>query len=158
MLCAQVIVCFSLISACVPYLKFLIDALETGMVRADSRPVGGTTRSYGSSSGGGYYKGKGSTFKQKQSSLGVKSPMGTDGNNNTTTTNNNNNSLRMNNLHGNRHSAQSGNQLQNVATKASKTDDDVDSQSSQTHIIKKIEWTLTDNHAGVEHSRGPSQE
>lgn len=40
------------------------------------------------------------------------------------------------------------NQLQNTATKGSKGDDDLDSQSSQTHIIRKVEWTLTEENAG----------
>ncbi len=33
-------------------------------------------------------------------------------------------------------------QLQNIAAQGSRTHDDVDSQSSQTIIIDKVEWTL----------------
>ena len=147
MLCGQAVICFSIISACVPYLKFLIDALETGMVRADARPAGGT-KTYGSSIGGEYYKSKGLHSNQRSLS-GVKSPLGANGRAN---------ALSMNSLNNERYAGRAGNQVQNVASKASRTDDDVDSQSSQTHIIKKVEWTLTDNHTGMDSSMEPSRE
>ena len=53
--------------------------------------------------------------------------------------------LRMNNLNEN---GGGKNGLHNVASKASKGDDDVDSQSSQTHIIRKVEWSLTEENTG----------
>lgn len=155
-LCAQAVVSFSIISACFPFLKFLVDALETGLVRAaDGRDR--RTQKYGSSTGegGAYYKARGSQYKtgpsyghgsrafgsSKDASMRVQ----------------HSDVLRMNNLDKRGSNPGTGiggnrgpiNQLQTTATKGSRTDDDVDSQSSQTHIIRKVEWTLTEENAGV---------
>lgn len=126
-LCAQVVVSFSIISACVPFLKFLIDALETGLVRADGRRAGATNK-FSSSGDGAYHKAKGSNFKSPPFSSDSSKPPRI----------NQTSVLRMNSLNG----------VQNVVTNGSRSDDDLDSQSSQTHIMRRVEWTLTEETAG----------
>ena len=117
------------------------------MVRADARPIG-STEAYGSSSGGEYYKGK-SLHSKQRSYFDVKSSGGANGRANM---------IPMDNLNDDRYAHPAGHQMPIVASKASRTDDDADSQSSQTHIIKKVVWTLTDNHAGTDSSTRKSQD
>lgn len=152
-LCTQVVIALSIISACFPFLKSLIDALETGMVRIETRPANGAQH-FGSSggkqysgSGGGYYRAQGSQFRQQPSTAGSPSSVPR---NHSASPMNHSDVLRMDslNLHGVGNVHQ-GNQLHGVATMASKADNDVDSQSSQAHILKKVEWSLTEENTGL---------
>ena len=149
-LCAQAVIAFSIITACFPFLKFLIDALETGLVRAaDGRER--RTQKYGSSSGegGAYYKAQGSRFKQGPLSGGSSGALDASKKSSRVQ---HSDVLRMNSLDKGRSGggASKGptNQMQTTATKGSRTSDDVESQSSQTHIIRKVEWTLTEENSG----------
>lgn len=120
------------------------------MVRADAR-IGGTQKLGSSGEGGPYFKAQGSRFRQGPSfgGAGVATPS------KKTSQVQHSDVLRMHSLHGGMgglHGAAGGNQgshnqLQNTATKGSRGEDDMDSQSSQTHIIKKVEWTLTEGNA-----------
>ncbi|KAI4150566.1 MAG: hypothetical protein L6R39_002249 [Caloplaca ligustica] len=73
----QIVIAFGIITACYPFLKSLMDALETGLVRVDTRPpngdhiTGSSTGKQYSASGGGYYRAQGSQFKQHLSSGGT---------------------------------------------------------------------------------------
>ncbi|KAL6722353.1 hypothetical protein ACLMJK_001460 [Lecanora helva] len=153
-LCAQVVAAFSIITACFPFLKFLVDALETGLVRAaDGRKA--RTQKYGSSSdnaGGAYIKAQDSRFRQGPS-YGVASSGDLTASKLPSRVHHSD-VLRMDNLNKNGATAggrREGNpdHMQTTAMKGSRTSDDVDSQSSQTHIIKKVEWTLTEENSGV---------
>ena len=112
-----------------------LDALETGLVRADGRRAGATNK-LSSTGEGAYYRAQGSNFRSPPFS-GSSKP----GHVNQTSV------LRMESLNG--EPAPQGNRLQNVATKGSRTEDDLDSQSSQTHIMRRVEWTLTEETNGV---------
>ena len=130
------------------------------MVRIETRPANLTSKfgssggiQYGSGGGGGggggeYYKAQGSQFKQKPST-GASRNLGPS----TLDSSHVNHSdvLRMDDLHSGGGNINQGNQLHSVATKASKKSDDIDSLSSQTHIIRKVEWSLTEEHTGLSH-------
>ena len=158
-LLGQIIISFSLISSCFPYLKYLIDALETGMVRAD----GGNNRLTAVKlSSGGYYKAQGSSFRKgpfssnsKSDGFGAASSASAwDGKKDASKTAP---EIEMQNLNapsnkeadntgrrGNRHGLQDG-QFESTAYRG----DDKDSQSSETHIIRKVEWSMTEENSAV---------
>ncbi|KAL9610306.1 MAG: hypothetical protein Q9204_009089, partial [Flavoplaca sp. TL-2023a] len=64
-LLGQTVLFFSLISSCFPFLKFLVDALETGMIRADGLNITHAQLRLPSAnrSADGYWKAKGSQFQ-----------------------------------------------------------------------------------------------
>ncbi len=123
MLWTEIVQCVSLISACVPYLKPFLEALETGMIRADG---GKTTRKgldvSGSSDSHGYQKH--SSRKKSRDPEAVQ---------------------HDNIALGNFHPGDKQTQTATISARSRGAESDGDSQSSESKIIKKqIDWTLTD--------------
>ena len=123
MLWTEIVQCVSLVSACVPYLKPFLEALETGMIRADG---GRTTRKgldlSGSSGSHGYPKHSGRKKSRDPESV-------------------HHDSIAM----GNFHPGDKQTQTATISARGRGAESDGDSQSSQSKIIKKqIDWTLTD--------------
>ena len=126
----EIVQAVSLITACIPYLKPFLEALETGMIRAD----GGATRrkglsEYGSSQGSRGYQKQSSSSNGKKSRSRDPEALHQD-------------SIAMGNFH-------PGDMKTQTATVSARgrgpAESDADSQSSQSKIIKKqIDWTLTD--------------
>ncbi|KAL8868305.1 MAG: hypothetical protein Q9174_005079 [Haloplaca sp. 1 TL-2023] len=147
-LLAQTVLFFSLISSCFPFLKSLIDALETGMIRADGLNITNAQLRLPSAnrSTDGYSKAKGSQFQKGP--LGFKSNDGRKtapsssvnpwvGRKNETTKGNAGD-IEMDRIE---RGAQWLPNRHNEITAGRKSDDD--SQGSQTHIIRKVEWSVT---------------
>ena len=125
----EIVQALSLVTACLPYLKPFLEALETGMIRADG---GATTRKglgeYGSSQGSRGYQ------KHSSSDSGKKSRSRDPG------------SLRHDSIAlGNFNPGDMKTQAATISVKGRGPESDADSQSSQSKTIKKqIDWTLTD--------------
>ena len=125
----EIVQALSLITACIPYLKPFLEALETGMIRADG---GVTTRKglgdYSSSQGSrGYQKHSSSDNGKKRRSREPQSQ--------------NDDSIAL----GSFHPGDMRTQTATISAKGRGLEPDADSQSSQSKIIKKqIDWTLTD--------------
>ena len=125
----EIVQALSLITACIPYLKPFLEALETGMIRADG---GATTRKglgdYSSSQGSrGYQKHSSSDIGKKRRSRDPPSQ--------------NDDSIAL----GSFHPGDMKTQTATISAKGRGLESDADSQSSQSKIIKKqIDWTLTD--------------
>ena len=163
-LLGQTIISFSVISSCFPYLKFLIDALETGMVRADGAiNTQAQLRLTGvKHSSDGYYKAQGSSFRKSPFSSNSKSdgpeaassvtawggkkdtsktaPEIAMQNLDATLNKEADNTEWRSNSHGlpDRH-------FESTAYRG----DDKDSQSSKTHIMRKVEWSITEESSGT---------
>ena len=143
---------FSLISSCFPFLKFLIDALETGMVRADGLNITHAQLRLPSAnrSADGYSRAKGSQFQKGPLSYGNNearrtapsvspwSGLRTDTGKLAPVDIEMDRIDRGNHWMPNRH---------NEITGGKKSEDD--SQSSQTHIMRKVEWSVTEEKSGV---------
>lgn len=134
-LVTQVVQAFSIITACVPYLKPFLEALETGMIRADG---GTTTRkglgsNYASNSNSNNRSAKG--YNKYSNGKGSRKESRTD--------------LAMARQDaialGQFHPGDPKTQTATISARGRGADSDADSQSSQSKIIKKqIDWTLTD--------------
>ncbi|KAL8880795.1 MAG: hypothetical protein Q9192_007942, partial [Flavoplaca navasiana] len=150
-LLGQTVLFFSLISSCFPFLKFLIDALETGMIRADGLNITHAQLRLPSAnrSADGYWKAKGSQFQPSPFSTNNEarktapsaSPWG---GRRTDTTKVAPEDIEMDRIERgthwlpNRHCEITG---------GKKSEDD--SQSSQTHIMRKVEWSVTEEKSGM---------
>lgn len=132
-LITEIVQSLSLITACVPYLKPFLEALETGMIRASA---GTQIHGYGS----GYGSGSGNRFKPygPASKLSSKANRGRQ-----------QNGVRMDNLGyppggANLGASSPNTQTVTVTSKRHTGDSDGDSQSSESKIIKKtIGWSVT---------------
>lgn len=116
-------------TACIPYLKPFLEALETGMIRADG---GGTARKglseYGSSQGSRGHQKHSSSDNGKKSSSRDPASLRHD-------------SIALRNFHHGNVKTQTA----TISARGRGLESDADSQSSQSKIIKKqIDWTLTD--------------
>ncbi|KAL8918034.1 MAG: hypothetical protein Q9172_005584 [Xanthocarpia lactea] len=156
-LLGQTVLFFSLISSCFPFLKYLIDALETGMIRADGLNLINAQLRLPSAnrSADGYSKARGSQFQRgpfssknnegKKTTPSVSSPWGLRRTDTTWTIPEN---IEMDRID------RSSHWLPNrhcEITAGKKSEDD--SQSSQTHIMRKVEWSVTEEKSGVEVER-----
>ncbi|KAL8707084.1 MAG: hypothetical protein Q9220_007824 [cf. Caloplaca sp. 1 TL-2023] len=151
-LLGQLVLFFSVISACFPFLKFLVDALETGMVRADALNITHAQLRLGSSvnhSADGYSKAKGSQFQKgpfgSSNEAGTPASTGVPRNGrkkdlSKTAPEN----IEMGPIERGGHWKPS---RQNEITGGRKSDED--SQGSQTHIMRKVEWSVTEEKSGV---------
>ena len=138
-LTAEIVQSLSLITACIPYLKPFLEALETGMIRANG---GAQIHGYGP----GYGSGSGNRFKSygpasKPSSKANRGPLS---------------GVRMNNLGYAPGGGQLGDDLPNrqtvtVTSRRQTGDSDGDSQSSESKIIKKtVGWSVTSDEGTIE--------
>ncbi|KAL8648732.1 MAG: hypothetical protein Q9210_004813 [Variospora velana] len=148
-LLGQTVLFFSLISSCFPFLKFLIDALETGMIRADGVNLINTQLRNPSvnRSADNYSKAKGSHFQKGpfsfNSDAGTTAPSASPwGGRQRDTSKTAPENIEMDRVDRqwlpNRH-------IRSTADKKS----DVGSQSSQTHIMRTVEWSVTEEKSGV---------
>ena len=166
-LVGQIVLTTSIIASCFPFLKFLIDSLETGMVRADGL---NTTHkqlrlgpSHGGGSSNGYFRAQGSQFKKGPENTAteldehkVASPTSPRWGGRSKS-HGDKNTFRMQSLDGNGGAVTSkrgnetggGYQQRNDGNFESMAyrGDDGESQSSQTHIMRKVEWSLTEETA-----------
>ncbi|KAL8860940.1 MAG: hypothetical protein Q9178_002695 [Gyalolechia marmorata] len=161
-LLGQIVLFFSLLSSCFPFLKFLIDALETGMIRADGLNLINAQLRLPSAnrSADGYSRAKGSQFQ--------KGPFSSNNNNNnegkktapsvtlspwavrrTDMTKAVPENIEMDRIDRSSHWMPN----RHCEITAGKKSED-DSQSSQTHIMRKVEWSVTEEKSGVEVERG----
>ncbi|KAL8912045.1 MAG: hypothetical protein Q9171_002898 [Xanthocarpia ochracea] len=145
----QTVLFFSLISSCFPFLKFLIDALETGMIRADGLNIINAQLRLPSAnhSADGYSRAKGSQFQKgpinsnnnegkKTTAPSVSNPWVV---RRTDTLKAAPENIEMDRIE------RSSHWLPNrhcEITAGKKSEDD--SQSSQTHIMRKVEWSVTE--------------
>lgn len=149
-LLGQTVLFFSLISSCFPFLKFLIDALETGMIRADGLNITHAQLRLPSAnrSADGYWKARGSLFQpgpfsynEARKTAPSASPCS---GRRTDTTKVAPEDIEMDRIERgthwlpNRHCEITG---------GKKSKDD--SQSSQTHIMRKVEWSVTEEKSGM---------
>ena len=152
-LLGQTILSFSLISSCFPFLKFLIDALETGMIRADGLNTINAQLRLPSAirSADGYSKANGSQFQKgpfssnnnnegKKTAPSVSSPWGV---RRTDTTKLAPENIEMDRIERSNHWLPN---RQYEITAGKKSEED--SQSSQTHIMRKVEWSVTEEKSG----------
>ncbi|KAI4275922.1 MAG: hypothetical protein LQ337_002837 [Flavoplaca oasis] len=150
-LLGQTVLFFSLLSSCFPFLKFLIDALETGMIRADGLNITNAQLRLPSAnrSADGYWKAKGSQFqpgpfssnneaRKTAPSVGPWSGRRTDTSKATPQDIEMDRIDRGTHWLPNRHCEITG---------GKKSEDD--SQSSQTHIMRKVEWSVTEEKSGM---------
>ncbi|KAL8837530.1 MAG: hypothetical protein Q9170_002489 [Blastenia crenularia] len=150
-LLGQTVLSFSLISACFPFLKFLIDALETGMIRADGLNITHAQLRLPSvnRSADGYSKAKGSQFQKgpfsSNSEAGMTAPAaGPWGSRKRDTSKTAPENIEMDWIERGSHWLPN---RQSEITAGKKSD--VDSQSSQTHIMRKVEWSVTEEKSEV---------
>ncbi|KAL8788533.1 MAG: hypothetical protein Q9213_001606 [Squamulea squamosa] len=149
-LLGQTVLFFSLISSCIPFLKYLIDALETGMIRADGLNITHAQLRLSSvnHSADGYSKAKGSQFHKgpfsSNSEAGTTAPAASRwGGRKRDTSMTSPENIEMDWIErGNR--GMPNRHLEITADKKS----DVGSQSSQTHIMRKVEWSVTEEKSG----------
>lgn len=140
----QTVQALSIITACIPYLKPFLEALETGMIRA-----GGGAQKFGGPAGGSPAGGSPTAYTSTPSSsrfhklafLKRGQPSRQSG------------GVRMDDLGGAFGAAVAGEgQMQATTVSANRrgVDSDAESQNSQSNIIKKtVDWTLTDEVKGV---------
>lgn len=132
-LITEIVQSLSLITACIPYLKPFLQALETGMIRANG---GAQIHGYGP----GYGSGSSKRFK----------PLSSKGNRGQL------NGVRMNSLGYAPGEGQFGTNLPNgqtvtVTSKRRAGDSDGDSQSSESKIIKKtVGWSVTSDEGTIQ--------
>ena len=131
-LSGEVILALSLVTACIPYLKPFLEALETGMIRADGgAPSRGHGFGYGNRSSSRYRKyGPSSKLPSKHSHAQLSG-------------------MRMENLgFSGEKRLEDGSlrrQTATVSTKGHGADSDDDSQTSQSKIIRKtVGWSVTE--------------
>ncbi|KAG8533955.1 uncharacterized protein KY384_001697 [Bacidia gigantensis] len=159
-LLGQVVLTCSIIASCFPFLKFLIDVMETGMVRADGLNKTQINLRTGASKGGGstngYFKARGSQFHKGPANSNTEAPSTeTPADSEELATHKeigNGEVFRMQSLRSGAKESNGGKggmgkgykgnagQFETTAYKGS----DVESQSSQTHIMRKVEWSLTE--------------
>ncbi|KAI4270524.1 MAG: hypothetical protein L6R38_007107 [Xanthoria sp. 2 TBL-2021] len=152
-LLGQTVLFFSLISSCFPFLKFLIDALETGMIRADGLNITHAQLRLPSAtrSADGYSKARGSQFQKGPFSFSSNNEAGK------TALSASPWSGRMRDTS---KAAPENIEMDRIdrgshwlpnrhceITAGKKSEDD--SQSSQTHIMRKVEWSVTEEKSGV---------
>lgn len=128
-LMGEVVITLSLVTACIPYLKPFLEALETGMMRADGGGVG-RGRGFGyanSRHGGGKKYGSSSRISAKASRSQLSA-------------------MRMDNFgFAGEKDAEHGHQTATVSAKGHGHDSDNDSQTSQSKIIRKtVGWSVTE--------------
>lgn len=134
-LVTQLVQCLSIITACVPYLKPLLEALETGMIRASA-----------GSSGQSYGIGSVNRFKK----YGLTSRLASKPNNRSQSS-----GVRMDNL-GYTGGAKLGDPPHNrqtvtVSARNGAGDSDGDSQTSESKIIKKtVGWSVTSDEGTIQ--------
>ena len=164
-LLGQLVLTTSIIASCFPSLKYLIDALETGMVRADGVNTTHTQLRLDASKGGGssngYFRAQGSQFRRGPENTAA----GLDGSNSMSARSSRwggrsksqgeKNVFRMQSLEGRGGAAAKGGadgsrqyqqrdgQFESTAFRG----DDDESQGSQTRIVRKVEWSLTEERA-----------
>lgn len=143
MLMSEVVITLSLVTACIPYLKPFLEALETGMFRADGG-AGTRDRGFGYRYAGNKY-GTSSRISAKPN----RSQLG---------------GLRMETLpYAGEKNSESSRQTATVSAKGHGNDSDNDSQSSQSKIIRKtVGWSVTEEPTTITspsntHSNYPSR-
>ncbi|KAL8981399.1 MAG: hypothetical protein Q9177_005580 [Variospora cf. flavescens] len=149
-LLGQTVLFFSLISSCFPFLKSLIDALETGLVRADGLnvhnaqlripTVNRSADNYSKAKGSHFQKGPFSFTSEARATTPSASQWGGGRPNDTSKTAPEN--IEMDRIERqwlpNRHNRSTSDQK-----------GDVGSQSSRTHIMRTVEWSVTEEKPGV---------
>ncbi|KAL8907647.1 MAG: hypothetical protein Q9207_001299 [Kuettlingeria erythrocarpa] len=150
-LLGQTVLSLSLISSCFPLLKFLIDALETGMVRADGLNITHAQLRLPSvnRSADGYSKARGSQFQKgpfsSNSEAGTTTPAANRwGGRKRDTSKTVPEDIEMDWIERGSH----GQPNRHFEITANKKSDD-NSQGSQTHIMRKVEWSITEEKSGI---------
>ncbi|KAI4252320.1 MAG: hypothetical protein L6R42_008010 [Xanthoria sp. 1 TBL-2021] len=152
-LLGQTVLFFSLISVCFPFLKFLIDALETGMIRADGLNIKHAQLRLPSvnRSADGYSKAKGSQFQRGAFRSGSHNEAGKTAPSASPwsgimrdTSKAAPENIEMDRIDRGSHWLPN----RHCEITAGKKSED-DSQSSQTHIMRKVEWSVTEEKSGV---------
>jgi len=127
-LMSEVVITLSLVTACIPYLKPFLEALETGMIRADGGAVSrGRGFGYGHSQNSLKKYGNSSRISNKPSRSQLSG-------------------LRMETLpYAGEKNSDSSRQTATVSAKGHGNDSDNESQSSQSKIIRKtVGWSVTE--------------
>ncbi|KAI4192075.1 MAG: hypothetical protein LQ346_004503 [Caloplaca aetnensis] len=150
-LLGQTVLSFSLISSCFPLLKFLIDALETGMIRADGQNITHAQLRLPSvnRSADGYSRARGSQFQKapfsSNSEAGTTAPAASRwGGRKKDASKTAPKDIEMDWIERSSH----GLPNRHFEITAGKKSDD-NSQNSQTHIMRKVEWSVTEEKSGV---------
>ncbi|KAL8847394.1 MAG: hypothetical protein Q9221_007581 [Calogaya cf. arnoldii] len=147
-LLGQTVLFFSVISSCFPFLKYLVDAPETGMIRADGVDITHAQLRLGSGADG-YSKEKGSQFQRGPFSLNGSAGKRVASANASSDKKRDTGKRALENIEMDR-IERGSHWLPNRHCEITAGKKSVeDSEGSQTHIMRKVEWSVTEEKSGV---------